>query len=515
MRRTGHGTEVGARQRRGAVPQPRRCQRRRAAIRRAVVIAVLATATSARGGEPFTPPRDDGYRGIWYANQALDPATAGGQRYKYSGGFATYPQQHAPIAVHAPAVGRTFFVYGGSDPAAAGGELVHMVSCYDHATGTVPRPVRLLVKGTGDAHDNPVLSIDAAGHLLVVSPAHGTARPAAIHRSTRPYDITEWEAVDGANRSYPQVWWLPGAARFLLLHTRYVAGERTLCIASSADGRDWTAPVLFAHAEKGHYQVSARHPGSDRVGTAFDLHPDHGRPGTGLDWRTNLSYAESADGGVTWTTAGGQPVPLPITAADSPALVRDYRTAGKSVYLKDLAFTPAGRPVILFLTAGGFQPGPTGGPREWWTAAWDGAAWDIRALATSDHAYDHGSLWCGADGTWLVVAPTDPGPQPGGAGGEMVLWTSHDVGRSWARRPLTAASARNHGYARTPAGADPGFHALWADGSPLEKSPSRLHFCSRDGRVFRLPERMEGERAAPEEITLPGEHSPADNRARR
>ena len=35
----------------------------------------------------------------------------------------------------------------------------------------------------------------------------------------------------------------------------------------------------------------------DRVGTAFDLHPDHGRPGTGLDWRTNLSYAETTDAG--------------------------------------------------------------------------------------------------------------------------------------------------------------------------------------------------------------------------
>jgi len=468
-----------------------------------LVGVMLAAGRASHGTEPFTPPRDDGYRGIWYANQALDPQTAGGQRYKYSGGFATYPQQHAPIAVHAPAVGKTFFVYGGSDPAAAGGALVHMVSSYDHATGTVPRPVRLLAKGTGDAHDNPVLSIDSAGHLLVVSPAHGTARPASIHRSVRPHDPGAWERVDAANRSYPQVWWLPGAGRFLLLHTRYVEGQRTLRLASSADGRAWTDPVLFAHAEKGHYQISARDPRGDRVGTAFDVHPDHGRPGTGLDWRTNLSYAESRDGGATWTSADGRPVALPITSAASPALVRDYRAEGKSVYLKDLAFTAAGRPVILFLTAAGFRPGPAGEPREWWTAAWNGSAWDFRPLAASDHAYDHGSLHCDDDGTWRVVAPTAPGPQPGGAGGEMVMWTSRDEGRSWSARPLTAASAFNHGYARTPPGAHPGFHALWADGSPLEPSPSRLFFCTRDGRVFRLPERMEGDVAVPEEITLP------------
>lgn len=458
--------------------------------------------------EPFVPPTADGYRGIWYANQPLEPDASGGQRFKYSGGFATYPQQHAPLAVHAAAVGKTFFVYGGHDPAAVDGGLVHMVSFFDHADGTVPRPVRLLEKGTGDAHDNPVLALDATGRLLVVSPSHGTARPSAIHRSLRPYDISAWERVDSANRSYPQVWWLPEAGRFLLLHTRYVDGRRTLRTASSLDGGGWTEPAVFAAAERGHYQVSAREPRGDRVGTAFDVHPDHGRPGTGLDWRTNLSYAETRDGGRTWQAADGTPLPLPLTTADSPALVHDYRATDTSVYLKDLAFTADGRPVILFLTARGYRPGPAGGPRTICTASWNGRTWDIRPLVTTDHAYDHGALHCDADGSWLVVAPTDPGPQPDGAGGEMVAWTSHDEGRSWSRRPLTAASRFNHGYARTPLEAHPGFHALWADGSPLEPSPSRLHFCTRGGRVFRLPETMAGDRAAPEPLPAPA--NPAD-----
>ena len=475
----------------------------RAAAAGSLLAAAAIPAGRAAAGETFRPPTAEGYRGIWYANQPLDPQRAGGQRFKYSGGFATYPQQHAPIAVHAPAVGRTFFVWGGADGGAGGGDLVHMVSYLDHADGSVPRPVRLLAKGTGDAHDNPVLSIDAAGHLLVVSPSHGQARASAIHRSVRPFDITEWERVDDANRSYPQVWWLPDAGRFLLLHTRYEDARRTLRVASSADGAAWTEPVLFAAAERGHYQISARDPRSDRVGTAFDLHPDQGRPGTGLDWRTNLSYAESSDGGHSWRSVSGEPIALPIRSAESPALVRDYRAEGRSVYLKDLAFTPDGRPVILFLTAAGFMPGPEGAPREWWTAAWGGTTWDFRPLTASDHAYDHGSLHCDPGGTWRVVAPTDPGPFPGGAGGEMVLWTSRDEGHTWSRRPLTAGSEFNHGYARTPLDADPALHALWADGSPLGKSASRLFFCTRDGRVFRLPDRVEGDRAIPEEIVAP------------
>ena len=37
----------------------------------------------------------DGYRGIWYMNQPTGDEYA----YKYSGGFATYPQQQEPIAI--------------------------------------------------------------------------------------------------------------------------------------------------------------------------------------------------------------------------------------------------------------------------------------------------------------------------------------------------------------------------------------------------------------------------------
>ena len=51
----------------------------------------------------------DGYRGIWYSNQP----TGDEYVYKYSGGFATYPQQHAPIAIYSARAGKTFFCYGG------------------------------------------------------------------------------------------------------------------------------------------------------------------------------------------------------------------------------------------------------------------------------------------------------------------------------------------------------------------------------------------------------------------
>ena len=50
----------------------------------------------------------DGYRGIWFTL---------GQMYdygdKYSGGLGTYTAKHKPLAIYAPAIQKTFFVYGG------------------------------------------------------------------------------------------------------------------------------------------------------------------------------------------------------------------------------------------------------------------------------------------------------------------------------------------------------------------------------------------------------------------
>jgi hypothetical protein len=460
---------------------------------------VAANAPAPKRPDDLVPQVGDGYRGIWYMNQPVKDE----HRYKYSGGFGTYPQQHIPIAVHVPAQRKTFFVIGGSagNVSERNDELQHLVSYYDHATGTVPRPIRLLQKRTEDAHDNPTLSIDHAGHLYVFSAAHGTSRPSYVHRSQRPYDITAWDLVDTTNFSYPQAWYLPQSRRFLFLHTIYVKGERTLNWKTTGDGRNWSQPQLLAHLEMGSYQVSAREGDTDRVVTAFDLHPSHGRAGRGLNYRTNLYFAQTRDGGATWTTVDGRRLTLPLREADNPALVRDYRKDDLSVYLKDIAFTAEGHPVLLYLTSRGYEPGPKSGPFQWHTARWTGQRWEFRPFTTSDHNYDHGSLYIERDGTWRVIAPTAPGPQPYGTGGDMVAWVSRDQGASWTiAHTLTRNSRYNHTYARKPVNASPEFYTLWADGSPLEPTPSSIYFATKDGRVFRLPTHMTTATAEPEPV---------------
>ncbi|MHC5538708.1 BNR-4 repeat-containing protein, partial [Singulisphaera rosea] len=324
---------------------------------------ILLSGTS-MGAEPGTLPRAEGYSGCWYS---IGP-TKDEFKYKYSGGMATYPQQHAPIAVYDEASNRTFFVYGGANPERT--SILHMVSYFDHASKTFPAPRILLDKATTDAHDNPILQIDDAGYLWIFSNAHGTARPSFIHKSLKPRSIDGFERVVKSNFSYGNAWVVPGRG-FLFLHTKYASG-RGLRFITSPDGRDWSDPTPIARIDQGDYQVSWRRHGT--VATAFDYHP---RP-LGLDARTNLYYLQTPDAGKTWTTADGASVTLPFDTPANPALVRDFASEHKLVYLKDLNFDAEGRPVVLFLTSKGHQPGPERGPHEWQTAHWTGKTWRFR-----------------------------------------------------------------------------------------------------------------------------------------
>src|SRR5687767_11548832 len=100
--------------------------------------AVAIGAFDADSSEVLIPQRADGYRGVWYMNQPQP----GPYKFKYSGGLATYPQQHAPIAIHSKAANKTFFCFGAKTGDA--NRISNVVSYFDHPTGTIPRP-RVLI----------------------------------------------------------------------------------------------------------------------------------------------------------------------------------------------------------------------------------------------------------------------------------------------------------------------------------------------------------------------------------
>jgi hypothetical protein len=233
----------------------------------------------------------DGYRGIWYMNQPLK------SEHATNTAAASPPTRSGTCRSRFPRRGAEKDVLRlrrlGGQYLRSKDELQHLVSYYDHATGTVPRPVRIVQKRTEDAHDNPTLSIDADGHLYVFSSAHGTSPPVLPPQIEAPYDITEWELIVTELLLHPAV--VPAGVAALPLPPHALReGRAHTQLEDLADGRTWTAPQLFAHIEMGDYQLSARQGSTDRVAIAFDLHPNQGREGKGLNYRTNSTTPRRA-----------------------------------------------------------------------------------------------------------------------------------------------------------------------------------------------------------------------------
>jgi len=426
--------------------------------------------------------------------------------FTYTGGLGTFPQQIRPWAYYVPEAGeggRTYFTYGGSTESSPT-HLLHMVSYYDHATGQVANPRILLDKSTTDGHDNPAILVDEAGYIYIYSNAHGTSRPSYIHRGTQPYGIDEFEevvALSGAsNFSYSQPWYVDGQGT-LFLYTHY-DWARNLYYNRSTNGTDWDyawdAPAALAQIPGGQYSISGM--GEHTVGSAFNINAQTNR-------RTNLYYLETSDLGDTWRTADGTSLTLPLTTVNNAALVHDYASEGLYVYLKDLEYDAQDRPILLYLTTSVVVPEISSVDKTWYTAFWsdDEDEWIIREAFISDQNYDHGELTIEDDGTWRIIAPTDPGPAALRTGGDMVMWTSRDQGLTWDRiATLTHDSQYNHMYARGPVRPHDDFYALWADGDTSAVSHSSLYFTDKYGTgVWRLPLEMEGDFATPELAFVP------------
>lgn len=449
-------------------------------MRTLLPLLVLAYALSAAEASSAVENRPaDGYRGIWYAIGQKPP--------KYGGGLGTYPANMVPMACYDAAANTTWFVYGGTS-AAGNRDLQIMIGAWRHVDGMVERPTTIRDSGGfEDAHANPAMCLGGDGHIYVVS-ATRHAFEGRIYRSLRPHDHSVFEIVHRGYMAYPQMWYHERTG-FVLLHTRYVGGQRHLYSMRSADGRTWDASQCYA-AFNGHYQNSAQL-ADGRIVTVFNHHPG------GVDRRTNIYAMATADGGRSWQDLRGGKLELPLSAAGNPALVLDAAARNELVYIMDLAIDGDGTPVVLYLTARSIQIGPAGGPRTWRTLHLDPKGWTERTITTSTHNYDCGTLSI-IGRTWTVIGPTAVGPQAQHTGGEMAYWTSADQGRNWRSQQVTANSPRNHSYARRPVPSHPGFAAFWADGDATAPSPSDLFVADAKGTVFRLPRTMTAARQAPE-----------------
>jgi len=427
--------------------------------------------------------KTDGYKGIWFT---LGQFSEYGD--KYSGGLGTYTANHIPIAIYSPEVKKTFFVYGGTtNPDTR--HLLIMISYYDHKSHNVPKPVIVYDKqGIKDPHDNAALSIDNEGYIWVFVSGRGTTRPGFIFRSTRPYSIDSFDKIIQGEMTYPQPWWLTGKG-FLYMFTKYTKG-RELYWSTSPDGKSWSPDQKLA-GMGGHYQVTNMV--GNKLVSVFNYHP-----GGDVDKRTNIYAVQTSDMGKTWKTIDGKIISTPLSDPHNEALIRDYESEKKLVYINDLNFDSEGNPVILAIVSNDFKPGPQGGPREWTIINWKNNHWAFHKVCESTHNYDMGSLYIEND-CWKIIGPTEPGPQRYGTGGEIAMWISKDEGTTWEKiRNLTQKSVRNNSYIRRPLNANEDFYSFWADGDADKFSESHLFFSNKAGdKVWQLPYDMEENLAKP------------------
>lgn len=150
--------------------------------------------------EPIISNRKiDGYKGIWFT---LNQFSEYGD--KYSGGLGTYTAKHHPLAIYAPEVNKTIFVYGGTTSEDEK-YLLCMAGSYDHTTKKVSKPTVVHDKqGVDDPHDNPSLLIDPQGYIWVFVSGRGRGRPGFKYKSLKPYDIDAFEQITEEEMTYPQ-----------------------------------------------------------------------------------------------------------------------------------------------------------------------------------------------------------------------------------------------------------------------------------------------------------------------
>jgi hypothetical protein len=429
-----------------------------------VVIASLLSSACVLAAE--TPPE---HRGVWYGCGTVN--TLAGHRYVYSGPMATYCVWHRPMAVFAPAVNKTFFVYGNATNAPT-------ISFYDHARRVFAKPVVLGNNPDGDAHRNPTLHVAEDGHLYVFYGAHG--HPTHVVKSRAPYDIAAWERkpdLPDAKTTYPQPWQLKAGELFVSWRGQPLSAVRDpkslegqapgwRFTISRDGGATWQpATDLIRLAGATAYAITIAGEGA----YPRKLHIAWSRLGGGTPeeqktkhlWarRYNVYYARSDDGGATWKRSDGSRYTLPITEA---AAEKIYDCGEHGVWLKDIQLDPQGNPCILFIDADVATYASA-----WKFARHAAGRWAITDVAASDHMYDDGGLVIRAADDFRVYAPTTA-TQAQEDGGEIEEWRSTDSGKTWANtKHVTRASPLSHNCVKVVFGHQRGpgdFQLLWSYG---------------------------------------------------
>jgi hypothetical protein len=172
-----------------------------------------------------------------------------------------------------------------------------------------------------DLHNDYVIGVDGKGFIHVVGNMH--AEPLRYVRSTRPLEIDSWTAATmtgmESDVTYPAFVELRDGTLLFWCREGYSGNGDILVNRLDEESQQW-------------HRVTRVIDGTSNNESAYLQHIAVGRDGS-LDvmyvWRStgavatnnDISYAESKDGGATWTKVDGTPLALPLTHASGNVVV--------------------------------------------------------------------------------------------------------------------------------------------------------------------------------------------------
>jgi len=202
-----------------------------------------------------------------------------------------------------------------------------------------------------DNHGGPGLTVDHEGYLHVVYYPHH--RPFRYRRSTRPNDLSAWEAEIqfGESLSYPVLLCAPDGTLILTCRRYYEANDRLneLELWKKPPGRDWQRQGVVMRSrylDYVHFQESTAW-GPDHRTIHLSCRIYETNPRSGAPALETLGYLVSPDAGATWSRLDGAPVALPASAETVDVLLRSGGDTGRVAIAGALAVSPAGVPHLL------------------------------------------------------------------------------------------------------------------------------------------------------------------------
>lgn len=240
-----------------------------------------------------------------------------------------------------------------------------------------------------DGHHDYVIAVDSKGYVHVMGNMHGV--PLRYIRSTRPWEITSWEVgtMPGptASVTYPQFVELPdGTLQFWYREGVSGNGQEMLDVLH-AGATTWQpmGDIIdgLPTQESAYLHHIAVDPKTGLIALMFEWRHDPAASTT-----NDVGYAQSADGGLTWETATGKPLSLPITH-DTESTVLSTAPRGSGLENNGgLTLDARGHPHGVVVFAG------TTGP-------------DVEHLWFAGHAWHRQSLGDVVDGRPAIAATPD------------------------------------------------------------------------------------------------------------